>query len=76
MEAVSETVINGLKPLIDTLDSLGFIGHMTHVVKLHAVDAALQPHADALGMELTMIKVSTPLRTLSTLSRCLCLLLT
>ena len=58
MEALSDAVIVGLKPLIDTLDSLGFIGHATHVVKLHAIDAALQPHAEALGMELTMIKVS------------------
>ncbi len=57
MEAISDAVITGLKPLIDVLDSLGYIGVNTHIVKLHAIDAALQPHADALGMELTMIKV-------------------
>jgi hypothetical protein len=50
-------IINGLKPLMDFLDSLGWIGHATHIVKLEAVDAALSPTAASLGMDLTMIKV-------------------
>ncbi len=57
--APSLAIINALKPLMDFLDTLGWIGHATHIVKLDAVDAALAPTAASLGMDLTMIKVNS-----------------
>lgn len=60
-DATSQMIVNGLKPLMDLLDSLGWIGHATHVVKLDAIDAALAPTAASLGMDLTLIKYTLSL---------------
>jgi hypothetical protein len=54
-------VIAALAPVIAFLDSLGFIGQMTHIVKLPALDAALTPTAASLGMELTIFKYTVGL---------------
>jgi len=43
------------------LESLSFIGVKTCIVNLPAVDSALQPASDALGMNLTLIKYTVTL---------------
>lgn len=56
-DPISAAVIAALAPAITFLDSMGFIGEMTHIVKTPALDAALLPTAASLGMDLTIFKV-------------------
>jgi len=43
-------------PLVEKLESLAWIGQSTHIVNLPVLDNAIQPLADSLGMQLTIIK--------------------
>lgn len=61
MEVLTKLTINTIGPCVDVLESLSWIGVNSHIVKLDAVDLALQPAADSLGMNLTLIKYTVSL---------------
>eukprot|EP01038_Epipyxis_sp_PR26KG_P009308 gene9308-12542_t len=54
-------VVEGLAPVVSTLESYSYLGTNSHFVKLPQLDAAIQPVADSLGMELTLIKYTLSL---------------
>jgi hypothetical protein len=62
MDAVTETLtgltVQVLGPIVGFLESLSWMGVLTHVVKVPMLDEALMPIADGLAMDLTLIKVS------------------
>lgn len=53
---VSPHFIKVMDPAAEFLSSLDWIGESTYFVKLDALDEALVPAADALGMQMTLIK--------------------
>ena len=56
-----EIVLAGLGKLFAVLESFAWIGSSTCIVKLPALDAAIQPIADSLGMQLPLIKYTLSL---------------
>jgi hypothetical protein len=61
METLTKVAVATIGPCVDFLESLSFIGVNSHIVKLPAVDAMLQPTADSLGMNLCLIKYTLSL---------------
>lgn len=50
-----------MDPLVSAAESLSWIGTSTYVLKVPALDAQIQPLADGLGMELSLIKYTISL---------------
>jgi hypothetical protein len=57
MEVLTNLTVSVLGPIVAALESLSWIGVITHIVEVPLLDAQLMPVAEGLGMDLTLIKV-------------------
>lgn len=58
---INPLIFTLLDPIVNTLESLSYLGVNSHVIKFDLLDNQLLPIADGLGMQLTIIKYTAGL---------------